>query len=216
MLGQHDPNLGRRTALGFAIAPMIAAVSWRPALAYVATTTPQAPIERLNNAVLAAMKSGAGTSFDKRDRPLEPVIDQVFDLDAVLATSIGLSWVPIPHAQKTELVAVFCHTVPTQISNSNSCNQQKFEVLPTPRPVGNGKVIAQTQLIRADHALVQLDYVMRKGPAGWQVVDVLTDGWITRMVVRRSGFGALPASGGEPALAAGPEWNLKTLSRRAV
>ncbi|HUB15081.1 MAG TPA: ABC transporter substrate-binding protein [Acetobacteraceae bacterium] len=43
----------------------------------------------------------------------------------------------------------------------------------------------------------------RSGPAGWQVVDVLTDGYISRVAVQRSDFRQLLASGGPPALTAG-------------
>jgi hypothetical protein len=38
------------------------------------------------------MKEGGSTPFDDRYRLLAPVIERVFDLDAVLAASIGLSW----------------------------------------------------------------------------------------------------------------------------
>lgn len=217
MLAQHYRNLGRRTAVGLAIAAMIAAAPWQTPLAEAANTLPQAPIERLDNALLATMKSGASTSFDKRYRALDPVIEQVFNLDAVLAASVGFSWATIPDAQKTQLAEVFRHyTVSTYVSNFDSYDGQQFEVLPTLRPVGNGEVIVQTQLIRTHHSPVKLDYVMRQRPAGWQVVDVLTDGSISRVAVQRSDFQALLASGGEPALAAGLERKAVTLSGRAV
>ncbi len=217
MLAQHFPYVGRRTALGLAIAAVIAAAPWRPTLADATNTAPQAPIERLDNALLATMKSGAGISFDQRYRALEPVLEQVFNLNAVLAASIGLSWAAMPDAQKAELAEVFRHyTVSSYVSNFNGYDGQRFEVLPSVRPVGNGEVIVQTQLIRADDSPVKLDYVMRQGPAGWQVVDVLTDGSISRVAVQRSDFQALLASGGAPALAAGLERKAVTLSGGAV
>jgi phospholipid transport system substrate-binding protein len=50
---------------------------------------------------------------------------------------------------------------------------------------------------------VKLDYVMRIGPAGWQVVDVLTNGAISSVAVQRSDFHELLIAGGLPALTAG-------------
>lgn len=82
------------------------------------------------------------------------------------------------------------YTVPSCVSNFDSYNGQRFEVLPTVRRVGNGEVIVQTQLTRSDDSPVKLDYIMRLGPAGWQVVDVLTDGSISRVAVQRSDFQA--------------------------
>lgn len=170
---------------------MIAATPWRPTLADAAYTAPKAPIERLDDALLTAMKSGASTSFEKRYCVLEPVLEQVFNLHAVLGASIGLFWATMSDAQRAELTEVFRHyTVSSYVSNFDSYNGQRFEVLPTVRRVGNGEVIVQTQLTRTDDSPVKLDYVMRLGPAGWQVVDVLTDGSISRVAVQRSDFQA--------------------------
>jgi phospholipid transport system substrate-binding protein len=43
---------------------------------------------------------------------------------------------------------------------------------------------------------------MHQGPARWQVVDVLTDGAISRVAVQRSDFRSLLMSGGVLALTA--------------
>ena len=209
MLAHHF--LGRRAVLGLAAAA-IAAAPW-PALADPAGNTPQAPIVQLDNALLASMKSGASASFDGRYHALEPVIEQVFNLDAVLAASIGLSWATMPDAQKAELAAAFRrYTVSSYVSNFNSYNGQSFAILPAVRPVGNGEAVVQTQLIRTDDSPVKLDYVMRQTPAGWQVVDVLTDGSISRVAVQRSDFRQLLMSGGVPALAAGLGRKVASLS----
>ena len=60
----------------------------------------------------------------------------------------------------------------------------------------------QTRLNRVNATPIRLDYVMHQGPAGWQVVDVLTDGAISRVAVQRSDFRNLLMSGGVPALTA--------------
>ena len=213
MLTQHLPDLGRRTVLGLAMAAVVTAAPWRPTFAGPADTAPQTPIMQLDNALLAAMKAGDTASFDNRYRALEPVIEQVFNLDAVLGASIGLSWATMSDAQKAKLEAAFRrYTVSSYVSNFDSYNGQSFEILPGVRPVGNGEVVVQTRLIRTDDSPVKLDYVMRQGPAGWQVVDVLTDGSISRVAVQRSDFRQLLLSGGVPALAAGLGRKVASLS----
>ncbi|HTW71870.1 MAG TPA: ABC transporter substrate-binding protein [Acetobacteraceae bacterium] len=213
MLTQHLPDLGRRTVLGLAMAAVVSAAPWRPTFAGPADTAPQTPIMQLDNALLAAMKAGDTASFDNRYRALEPVIEQVFNLDAVLGASIGLSWATMSDAQKAKLEAAFRrYTVSSYVSNFDSYNGQSFEILPGVRPVGNGEVVVQTRLIRTDDSPVKLDYVMRQGPAGWQVVDVLTDGSISRVAVQRSDFRQLLLSGGVPALAAGLGRKVASLS----
>jgi phospholipid transport system substrate-binding protein len=75
-----------------------------------------------------------------------------------------------------------------------------------------GGVVVQSRLIRADGSSVALDYVMRRGPAGWQAVDVLTDGSISRVAVQRSDFREMLRTGGTPALVAGLQHKVANLS----
>jgi phospholipid transport system substrate-binding protein len=53
---------------------------------------------------------------------------------------------------------------------------------------------------------------MRNGPAGWKVADVLADGSISRVAVQRSDFRHLLTSGGVPALMAGLQHKIASLS----
>jgi phospholipid transport system substrate-binding protein len=217
MFEQRDSELWHRAAVGLAMVAMTTATPWRPTLADAASTAPQAPIPRLDSALLAAMKSGTGTSLDIPHRMLKPVLDQVFNLGAVLEASLGVSWATMPDAHRTELAAAFRrHTAPSDVSNVDNYDGQKIEGLPSVRPVGDGELIVQTQSIRVDHSPGKLDYAIRQGPAGWQAVDVLTDGSTSRVAVQRSDFRELRAGGAERALAAGLERNAVSLSGRAV
>jgi phospholipid transport system substrate-binding protein len=194
-------RIDRRGLLGLAIASVMVAVPWSSA---GADTSPAAPIERLNEVLLATMKSGGHTSFDERYRTLAPVIEQVFNLDAVLAGSIGLSWSTMTDAQKAQLTTAFRrYTVSSYVSNFDSYNGQSFEILPAMRTLPNGDVVVQTRMVRVNNSPLRLDYVMRHGPAGWQGVDVLTDGAISRVAVQRSDFRGLLMGGGVSALADG-------------
>ena len=204
----------RRDLLSLAMAGAMAAAPWRPSLAAaVDNASPLAPVARLDDALLAAMKTGAASSFDQRYRMLAPVIDQVFDLNAVLAASVGLSWARLSVAQQAELAASFKrYTVASYVSNFDSYKGQSFEILPSARQVGNGEVVVATRLIRRNDSPVQLNYVMRQGASGWRVVDVLTDGSISRVAVQRSDFRQLLVSGGVPALTAGLGRKVASLS----
>ena len=54
-----------------------------------ADPAPITPIQQLNDGLLRVMKAGPGTPYQQRFDMLATVIDQVFDLDAVLRTSLG-------------------------------------------------------------------------------------------------------------------------------
>jgi phospholipid transport system substrate-binding protein len=207
-------NIGRRSLVGLAIVGSVAAFPWWPASAQTADDASAiAPIQQLDNALLASMKAGGSTPFDERYRTLAPVVEQVFNLDAVLAASIGLSWASLPADQKAMLAAAFRrYTVSSYATSFNSYNGQSFQVSPAVRSLGNGQVVVNSHLQRADGSLIALDYVMRRGSAGWQAVDVLTDGSISRVAVQRSDFRSLLSSGGPPALVAGLQHKVANLS----
>lgn len=193
-----------------AIALFAAVIPWR---ATAQTAAPAAPVQQLDDALLAAMKAGQSTPFAARYHELEPVIERVFDLKSVLAESVGFSWPTLSPEQKAKLEAAFRrYTVATYVANFNSYDGQRFEVLPGVRDVGNGEVVVRTRLIRRGKSPVELDYVMRQGPSGWKVADVLTNGSISRVAVQRADFQEMLATGGAPALANGLQRKVATLS----
>jgi phospholipid transport system substrate-binding protein len=210
----HDTTTRRRTLLGLAIVASAAAVPWRLARAQVADTGDQAaPIRRLDDALLAAMKGGQATSFAQRFAALTPVIEQTFDLNDVLALSVGLEWSTLPDDQKPSLYAAFLrYTVASYAANFNNYSGQTFQVSPIVRSLGNGDVIVRTTIVGTDGSTRKLNYRMRNGPAGWKAVDVLEDGTISRVAVQRSDFRDLLGSGGVPALMAALRQKVVTLS----
>ncbi len=206
---------GRRSLFALASGALLAvAVPWAPGAQAANARDAMAPVAQLDDALLAAMKAGSrGASFSARYATLQPVIEQVFDLERVLAASVGFSWPTISAQQKRALMAAFRrYTVATYVANFDSYNGQSFELVPGMREVGNGEAVVRTRLHRRSRSPVVLAYVMRQGPAGWQAVDVLTDGSISRVAVQRSDFQELLGSGGAPALAAGLERKAANLS----
>ena len=206
-------SIGRRGTLMLTAAAAGSLVRWPARAAIGGNAALFAPVTSLNNALIASMRSGSTMSFAQRYQMLDPVIDRVFNLNAVLAASVGLSWARIPDAQKTTLAAAFRrYTVSSYVANFNSYNGQRFDILPDTRALSSGQAVVQTRLIRPADSPVKLDYVMRSGPAGWQIVDVLMDGTISRVAVQRSDFQQLLRSGGVPALTSALERKVGNLS----
>jgi phospholipid transport system substrate-binding protein len=204
----------RRALLGLAATASAAAVPWLPAVAQIAgASDATAPVQRLDDALLAAMKSGRTSSFAQRFAALAPVIEQTIDLDDVLALSVGLEWSTLPDDQKPPLRAAFLrYTVASYAANFDGYSGQTFQLSPTVRSLGNGDVIVRTKIVAADGSVRKLDYRMRNGPTGWKAVDVLEDGSISRVAVQRSDFRDLLGTGGVPALMAALRQKVVTLS----
>lgn len=214
MMRYDNRSIGRRTLLRLAINASLVAVPWLPARAQIAAATdPIRPIQRLNDALLAAMQSGQRTPFAQRFSALTPVIEQTFDLDAVLAVSVGLGWSSLPDSQKPALRAAFLrYTVASYAANFDSYSGQVFQISPTVRDAGNGRVLVHTKIVSTNGSTRPLDYLMRNGQSGWKAVDVLEDGSISRVAVQRSDFRGLLDSGGVPALVTALRQKVVTLS----
>jgi len=171
------------------------------------------PIQELDQALVAAMKSGKSTSFQSRMQALTPVVNKVFDLPYILRVSVGPAWSRLTPDQQTALLGVFRnYTVASYVENFDSYDGQKFVVSPVTRSLGAQQQVVSTEIVPQSGTGHKLDYVMRKTDAGWQVTDVLADGSISRVAVQRSDFSALLSRGGAPALEASLQRKTQTLS----
>jgi phospholipid transport system substrate-binding protein len=161
-----------------------------------------APVQRLVESLLQIMRMGRSIPFERRFETFAPVVDQVFNLEAILRASVGSIWNTLPADQQDLLRGAFRrYTVASYVNSFDSLNGQRFTVSPEPRPVGNNDMIVQTRIIPASGNGHSLDYVMRQSDGGWKVVDVLAEGAISRVAVQRSDFRQLLNRGGVTALA---------------
>jgi phospholipid transport system substrate-binding protein len=177
-----------------------------------------APIERLNAALLKAMKAGRNTPFTERYNMLAPVVEQAFDLDTVLRVSVGPHWAALAPDQQAQLEAAFRrYTIATYAANFDDYSGQKFEIVPQTRGVGANEQVVTTRVVPSDgSAPSTLGYVMRQTASGWKAVDVLADGSISRVATQRSDFRSVLTSGGGSALVASLQRKVATLSGGAL
>jgi phospholipid transport system substrate-binding protein len=167
----------------------------------IADPSAVAPIQTLCNALIGIMKAGHSAPFQQRFTTLAPVVDQVFDLPAVLQVSVGPSWSSLPADQQSTLETAFRrYTLANYVSNFDNFTGQRFVVEPDTKSLPNGEQLAQTKIISASGESHELDYVMRNVGGRWKAVDVLADGSISRVAVQRSDFRRLVARGGAQAL----------------
>lgn len=208
-------GLARRSLL--AMLAIAAAPLSVPALAATAPMDATATIRHLNDALLAAMKSGAQADFNRRFQALAPAVDQAFDLPGVLSVSIGPSWASLQPEQQSQLLDAFRrYTVASYVANFDSYAGQTFAISPDTRDLGAGKAVVQSRIVPVHGDATELDYVMKQTPSGWKVIDVLAAGSISRVAVQRSDFRHLLSSGGGGALLASLQRKTADLSGGAL
>lgn len=178
---------------------VVAALAATPA-AQAAIPEAAAPIAALDSALEGVMKSGKATPFTERYAALAPVVQQAFDLDTILETSVGPRWQTFSPAEKQDIRAEFLRfTVASYVSNFNSYGGERFDISPDARSIGTNEQVVSTRIIPTSGDAARIDYVMRPGTSGWRAVDVLLDGTISRIAVQRSDFRSL-LEGGPTAL----------------
>jgi phospholipid transport system substrate-binding protein len=138
----------RREILGFVVFAAIPVAAYSadlPSAGAVAT------VARLHNALLTGMKAGREVSFQRRFAILEPVVDQAFDLPAVLAVSVGSRWTDLAPDQQARLLQAFRrYTVASYVASFDNYAGQTFSVSPEIRAGGVDQVVVQTRIVPAE------------------------------------------------------------------
>jgi phospholipid transport system substrate-binding protein len=188
------------------------------AAAQAAQTLEARPIEALSAGLVATMKAGsANASFTDRYDALDPIVKSALNLQVILQNSTGFYWATLPAAQRQELLHLFEEfTVAKYVSGFNGYGGQKIEVLPAEREVGVAKVV-ESQIVATDGTEpTRLDYVMTKGPNGWQATDVLLNGTISQVAIQSSDFSSEVSSGDASQLIAALKTKVSQLSGGAL
>ncbi|MCW3473448.1 ABC transporter substrate-binding protein [Limobrevibacterium gyesilva] len=207
----------RRTLLRLAVATAMAAGGLARVAHAQPGAGPAAPVERLNAALVAAMKAGRPAPFGQRFEMVAASVDQVFDLDAVLRTSVGPRWATLPADQQDQLRTAFRrYTIANYVANFDSYAGETFQIAPETRAVGNGDQVVTTRIVSNSGSVTVLGYVMRQTGGGWRAVDVLADGAISRVAVQRSDFRSELTRGGGTALVASLQRKVADLSGGAL
>ncbi len=182
--------LGRRALLGVAAAGLLG-----PRFGHAQGAAATAPVSELYAGLQNIMRMGASAPFQQKFNQLAPVIDRTFNLAAILQTSVGLRWASLGEPAQRSLFTIFrTFTIATYTANFGKSSGARFEVMPQVKASGSEQIV-QSRLLPSDGDPVHLDYVVRGGTAGWQIVDVLLNGTISRVAVQRSDFRSLLASG---------------------
>lgn len=169
--------LGGLAASGFGLRP-----------AFAGAAAPRAVVEGFYAVLLEVMKQATSLGFEGRYRRLQPAIEAAFNLPLMIRLAVGPQWNGLTPSQQSSLLEVFRRfTVATYASRFDGYDGERFEVTgDTPSPSG-GTLVA-TRLVPTKGDVVELNYLLRQGDAGWQIIDVFLSGTISELATRRAEF----------------------------
>lgn len=182
------------------------------AIPAMAEDEPAAVVARLNDALLAAMRSAEdGAGFEERYDALQPVLDDAFAFPAMARLAVGPRWNDLAPAERDRVAALFGEmSVATFAARFDGFSGERFEIVeeaPGPR----GTTLVRSSLRRPADEPVGLDYLLREQEGGWGIIDVFLNSKFSEIARQRAEFAALLRQGGAPALIAGLEAKIEEL-----
>ncbi len=174
----------RRTALMGGLAA--AGLALRSAAAAPATAS--AVVEAFYAVLLEVMKQATSLGFEGRYRRLQPAIEAAFNLPLMIRLAVGPQWNSLTPAQQGRLLEAFRRfTVGTYASRFDGFEGEHFEVT-REAPSPSGGTLVQTRLVPTKQDPVELNYLLRQGDAGWQIIDVFLSGTVSQLATWRAEF----------------------------
>ena len=182
-----------------AAVPIAAFLFIHPAVAQVADPA-RAPVQALDDGLIAIMKGGSGLGTAGRAAKIAPVIDQTFDIGLITRLSVGPDWVKVAPADQAALVTGMRRlTVAQYAANFSSYSGQNFTIDPKVEARGADKLV-RTTLSAPKGESVAIGYRLRQSGGKWRILDVYYRNAISQLATRRADFESIFAKGGAKAL----------------
>ncbi|EME69100.1 ABC-type transport system protein [Paramagnetospirillum caucaseum] len=157
---------------------------------------PEAVIRTFSDRLLDSMKGGAKLGFKGRADKMRPAVADAYDMPSMTRSTLGTAFAKLTPEEAARLAATYsAFSVATYASQFNEWNGERFDVGES-RPSAGGTVIVPSWLVPKNGDPTQIDYVMRQDQGQWRVIDVLFEGTVSQVAVRRSEFGSLFRSKG--------------------
>jgi phospholipid transport system substrate-binding protein len=161
-----------------------------------------APVQALNDGLLAIMKAGKAAGVEGRATRIGPVVDRSFDLPLMTRLSIGSSWNSIAPADQTALVAAFRRlTISQYAKNFDGFSGETITIAPNVEARGSDRLV-RTTLTGAKGDANPISYRLRQSGGQWKIIDVFYKNSISQLATRRSDFASALATGGAKGLIA--------------
>jgi phospholipid transport system substrate-binding protein len=178
----------------------IAALGLAPPVFAQAADPARAPVQMLDDGLLAIMKGGASLGSAGRAAKIGPVVDQTFDIGLITRLSVGPDWLKVAPADQTALVAAMRRlTVAQYASNFSSYGGESFTIDPKVDARGLDKLV-RTTLAAPKGDTVAIGYRLRESGGKWRIVDVYYKNAISQLATRRADFATIFDKGGAKAL----------------
>jgi phospholipid transport system substrate-binding protein len=158
-----------------------------------------AAVETFQTTLLDTMKHAAALGCSGRQKMLQPVIDQRFDIPAMARYTLRRDWGQLGEAQQQAFTAAFDQLVAaTYAGQFDGYAGERFEMRNTDT-VADGTRVVHVQFIPAHAAAVAFDYVLHDAGGQWKIINVIADG-VSDLALRAAQYHSYLHANGAQAL----------------
>jgi phospholipid transport system substrate-binding protein len=162
---------------------------------------PAAVVNMLHDALLGVMRGADRLGVQGRYDLLKPTLETAYDFPTMIRIAAGSFWVNASDSERDDLLSAFSRlSIATYASRFSGYSGESFETLGE-RPGPRGTILVDTRLVRPDEEPVPLTYVLQRSGETWKIVDVIVEGAISELAVRRSEYSQILRQGGPDRLA---------------
>lgn len=159
-------------------------------------------IDRLDDALIAAMKGGAKLGYHGRYRLLEPVIAGTYDMTFVARLSLGSHWSGFSQSQRDAFVkALADYTVANYAAQFDAYNGEKFAVLSQEQLRPGFEMVKTRFTSGGGDKHHEFDYMLHLDQGHWRIINVVVDG-VSDLSMKRAEYTQVLGKGGFDALLA--------------
>lgn len=163
-----------------------------------ATSTPSEVVSGFYAELVDTMKNGEKLGAVGRYKQLEPRALAAFDFALMTKLAVGAAWGRAASEEQQQAITAFSRfSIAMWASRFPRLDGEKFTVTGEQRAVvGNSIIVATTLQTKSGEAIV-LNYLVRTDAANQpRIVDVLMDGTISELAIRRSEFAGVVGKDG--------------------
>jgi phospholipid transport system substrate-binding protein len=164
----------------------------KPGTPTTALGAPTKVVDALHENLISVMKDAETLGYNGRFERLDPVISELFDIPFMAEKSIGRHWKAVDEENRAHLLATFERfTVANYAGRFTGYSGQYFETTKE-QASKHGTVLVYSRLVSDNGDTVQLNYRLRPtGDDGWRIIDVLLNGTVSELALRRSEYSSL-------------------------
>jgi len=169
--------------------------------ATAADSDPAAPVHKLCDTLIETMKQGDKLGMEGRENKLRPVITTVYDMAALTQITLGSAAKKLSPEDLQKVAEAYSRlSVATYAGQFTKFGGEHFEIgEPHPGALPDTTVVPSV-IVGGDGSRTAIDYVVHQLDGNWAITDVLFNGSISQVAVRRSEFVPILRQNGVQAL----------------